>query len=219
MRCDEQLRDKIQSALDAFPARTDFPSGKKRAAVAITVVDRQRDAKVYELPFKASQAADAALVLTRRSNQLRKHAGQWALPGGRMDDGETPEQAALREMEEEVGIRLSPDRVMGCLDIYNTRSGYSICPVVIWGGRDLNMTPNPAEVASIHRIPITEFLRDDAPILFDIPESEHPALMMPVGNNWIAAPTAAMIYQFREVAILGNQKRVAHYEQPHFAWR
>jgi hypothetical protein len=97
-------------------------------------------------------------------------------------------------------------------------SGFIITPVVIWGGSGVDLTPNPAEVKSLHRIPIAEFMREDAPILQKIPESMNPVLLMPVGVTWIAAPTAAMIYQFREVAILGKGTRVAHYEQPCFAW-
>ncbi len=83
----------------------------------------------------------------------------------------------------------------------------------------MELSPNPTEVRSIHRIPIAEFLRKDAPILENNPQGEHPILLMPVGDNWIAAPTAAMIYQFREVAVYGNATRVAHFEQPFFAWK
>ena len=133
--------------------------------------------------------------------------------------GESPEETALRELEEEVGIRLGADRIIGGLDDYSTRSGFTITPIVVWGGTDITLIPNPEEVASIHRIPLIEFMRKDAPILEDIPESEHPVLFMPIGNSCIAAPTAAMIYQFREVALLGKDRRVAHYDQPYFAWQ
>jgi len=78
---------------------------------------------------------------------------------------------------------------------------------------------SPAEVASAHHIPVSEFLRKDAPWLDDVPTSRHPMLRMPVGDDYIAAPTAALIYQFREVCLLGRHTRVAHYEQPAFAWR
>ena len=90
--------------------------------------------------------------------------------------------------------------------------------MVIWGGSGVDLISNPAEVKTIHRIPIAELMREDAPILQQIPESRHPVLLMPVGVTWIAAPTGALIYQFREVAILGKNTRVAHYEQPYFAW-
>ena len=61
-------------------------------------------------------------------------------------------------------------------------------------------------------------MRKDAPILETIPESDNPVILMPVGYSWIAAPTAAVIYQFREVAIMGHTVRVDHFEQPYFAW-
>ena len=80
-------------------------------------------------------------------------------------------------------------------------------------------SPNPGEVASVHRIPLSEFLRQDAPLLEAMTGSEHPVLRMPVGSDFIAAPTAALIYQFREVCLLGRHTRVAHFEQPQFAWR
>jgi hypothetical protein len=62
-------------------------------------------------------------------------------------------------------------------------------------------------------------LREDAPILEGLAGCEHPVLKMPLGNDWVAAPTAAIAYQFREVAMLGKATRVAHFEQPRFAWR
>ena len=92
-------------------------------------------------------------------------------------------------------------------------------PIVVCGGAELKTEPNPDEVASVHRIPLREFLRDDSPMLSEMAGSEHPVLRMPVGSDWIAAPTAALIYQFREVCLLGRATRVAHYEQPAFAWR
>jgi len=141
------------------------------------------------------------------------------LPGGRIDEGETPEQAALRELHEEVGLRLGSDSLIGRLDDFVTRSGYVITPVLVWAGAARDMVPNPQEVQSIHRIPVSEFLRADAPMLETRDDSEHPVLRMPVGDSWIAAPTAAVLYQFRELCIWGRPTRVAHYEQPHFAWK
>ncbi|MDE2277370.1 MAG: CoA pyrophosphatase, partial [Burkholderiales bacterium] len=160
-----------------------------------------------------------ALLLTRRAAGLRRHAGQWALPGGRIDEGETPEQAALRELVEEVGLQLDPPAVLGRLDDYATRSGYLITPVVVWAGAARTLTPNPAEVASIHRIPADQLLRDDAPLLEAVPGADHPVLRMPVGEGWIAAPTAVFLYQFRELCLLGRPTRAAHFDQPRFAWR
>lgn len=217
--CDDALRRRIAANLDRFAVQARQSVAARRAAVAITVVAAGRGAAIDGLPRHAHWDPGAALVLTRRAAGLRDHAGQWAFPGGRMEDGERPRDAALRELSEEVGLRLAPDRVMGCLDDYITRSGFAITPVVIWGGRRADLTPDPAEVASVHRIPIAELMREDAPILETIPEGRHPVLLMPVGNSWIAAPTAAMLYQFREVAIRGRATRVAHFDQPYFAWR
>ncbi|MBA4369290.1 MAG: CoA pyrophosphatase [Desulfobacterium sp.] len=191
----------------------------RQAAVAVTIVDVLDETGVYGLQPRENQKQDAALILTRRASNLKAHSGQWSFPGGKMEKGETPEQTALRELEEEVGLRLSLDHIIGRLDDFSTRSGYTIKPVVVWGGTGKRLTPNPEEVESIHRIPIEEFLREDAPILHQTGISENPMLLMPVGDSWIAAPTAAIIYQFREVAILGNSTRVAHFDQPVFAWK
>lgn len=215
--CDESLHKQIIRNIDQFQIKKRQGEGNSRAAVAIIVTEAGDDQGVYG-STAGTDAHQAALILTRRTSKMTNHAGQWAFPGGRMDEGETPENTALRELQEEVGLDLGPDRIVGRLDDYTTRSGFVITPVVIWGGRDLDLSRNPAEVRSIHRIPIEEFMREDAPLLESIPESENPVLMMPVGYSWIASPTGAMIYQFREVAILGKDTRVAHFEQPYFAW-
>lgn len=215
----DDLLNHISSNLKRFDRQTHTKEGLKEAAVAITLVAIQKDPDIHDISFFESWVGHASIVLTRRSSKLRKHAGQWALPGGRMDLGESPEETVLRELEEEVGLKLEFDCIIGRLDDYSTRSGFTIKPIVVWGGTDITLTANPEEVASIHRIPLAEFMREDAPILQKIPESEHPVLLMPIGNSWIAAPTAAMIYQFREVAMLGIHRRVAHYEQPYFAWQ
>ena len=219
MQRDDALRQQITARLAAWPLHTPDEAGLKRAAVALVVADEGPGSGLWGLQRSGHWSTEAALILTRRAASLRGHAGQWALPGGRIDAGETPEQTALRELQEEVGLQLQPGDVMGRLDTFVTRSGYAITPVVVWAGPARQLTPNPAEVASIHRIPVAEFLRADAPILERLDGSEHPVLKMPVGDNWIAAPTAALIYQFREVCVLGRATRVAHFEQPRFAWK
>ena len=130
-----------------------------------------------------------------------------------------PEQTALRELHEEVGLSLPASAVLGRLDDYATRSGYVITPVLVWAGTARVLNANPAEVDSIHRIPVSELLRPDAPLLNQPRAQEHPVLRMPIGERWIAAPTAAFLYQFREVLLLGLHTRVAHFDQPFFAWR
>ena len=191
----------------------------RAAAVAVAVTEEGFGAALPGLPQHATWSERAALILTRRSEQLRDHAGQWALPGGRIEAGETPEQAALRELAEEVHLCLDADAVLGRLDDYVTRSGFVITPIVVWAGAARAITPDPAEVQSIHRIPVDEFLRADAPMLDASTDPARPVLRMPVGRTWIAAPTAAVLYQFRELCIEGRATRVAHFEQPEFAWK
>ncbi|WP_417515630.1 NUDIX hydrolase [Minwuia sp.] len=158
-------------------------------------------------------------VLTRRASTLSSHKGQWALPGGRVDPGETIVQAALREVAEEIGITVPEENVLGRLDDYVTRSGYCIAPIVAWIGPKPEFTLSPAEVQALHLIPLADLDRDDSPQFVTIPESDKPVIRMPLMTNHIHAPTAAVLYQFRDVALHGRDTRVAHYEQPVFAWK
>jgi mutator protein MutT len=211
--------DQLRERLRRIAVQPIDHSGRKSAAVAVTVTEEGHGAAVNGLARHASWRTDPALLLTRRAADLRSHAGQWAMPGGRIDEGETPEQAALRELAEEVGLTLAAEAVLGRLDDYATRSGYVITPVVVWAGAAREVVPNAAEVSSIHRIPTSELLRADAPLLNQVRGAEHPVLRMPIGEAWIAAPTAAFLYQFREWCLLGRATRVAHFDQPAFAWR
>ena len=213
------LRASVLQHLQAFTHLVPPPGQERAAAVALAITEEGFGADLPGLPRHKYWSSEAALILTRRAMHLRHHAGQWAMPGGRLDAGETPEQAALRELSEEVGLHLGPQDVLGRLDDYVSRSGFIITPVVVWAGAARGMQPNPGEVQSIHRIPVSEFMREDSPMLETLHDTEHPAMRVPVGTTWIAAPTAAMIYQFREVCIHGRMVRVAHFEEPEFARR
>ena len=214
---DHHLRQRVEANLRGFTVQAAGEHALRAAAVAVAIIEEGTGADLPGIATPATWSARAALLLTRRAEGLGSHGGQWALPGGRIDPGETPEQAALRELAEEVGLQLEPDAVLGRLDDFTSRSGFVITPVVVWAGRARDLVPNPGEVASIHRIPMAEFLRADAPQLETLADSEHPVLRMPVGERAIAAPTAAVLYQFREVCLLGRATRVAHFEQPLFA--
>lgn len=160
----------------------------------------------------------ATVILTVRASGLRRHGGQWACPGGRRDPGESAEAAALRELEEEVGLALPPEHILGCLDDYPTRSGFVITPVVVWGSAEAVLKPDPREVASIHLVPI-ELLSPGRIVLEPGPESGRPVLALALPQGLLYAPTAAVLYQFSEVALHGRATRVDHYEQPRFAWQ
>lgn len=204
-RLDPELRARVETNLGGFPRRTLPLAGRRHAAVALALID--------------DDAGRPCFVLTRRARRLRRHAGQWALPGGRLDPGEDADDAARRELEEEVGLALAPAAILGRLDDYATRSGFVITPVVVWGGAGVSLHPDPREVAEVHRVPVAELHRPDVPQLRSIPESDRPVLSIPLVGTQIHAPTAALLYQLREVAFLGRPTRVAHYEQPVFAWR
>lgn len=219
MECNDTLKHRIVDHLSSFEVDIASSHEGRSAAVAVAVTDGGFGAELSGLPTYEDWQGHASLVLTKRSSKLRTHPGQWALPGGRIDDGESPEAAALREMHEEVGLDLDTTAVLGRLDDFITRSGFIMTPIVVWIGPHRDFTPNQDEVDSIHRIPVAEFLREDAPMLNEEEGHGTPVLRMPVGDNWIAAPTAAILYQFREVCIEGRDTRVAHFEQPAFAWR
>jgi len=198
----DTLRSAIVANLSAFQ-RQEATGPARSAAVAFAIIE---------------DGGSASFLLTRRALHLTHHPGQFALPGGRIDPGESAAEAALREMEEEVGVRVGGDAVLGCLDDFTTRSGFAITPVVLWVGEAV-LHPDPREVHAIFRVPLVELDRDDAPRLTEIPQSDRPVLSMPLFGDYIYAPTAVFLYQFREVALRGQATRVDHYEQPLFAWR
>jgi 8-oxo-dGTP pyrophosphatase MutT (NUDIX family) len=196
-------RAAIAANLSRFRRVTASGEGLKAASVAVCVVF-QRDAR--------------SLLLTRRAASLRAHAGQWALPGGGRDAGESAPDAARRELHEETGVRVGAGDVLGMLDDYVTRSGYLITPVVVWGGPVSPAMSGPAsEVAQIHVIPLADL--DVEPRLLRIPESCSPVIQLPLLGRYLHAPTAAIVYQFCQVALHGHAVRVAHFEQPVFAWK
>jgi 8-oxo-dGTP pyrophosphatase MutT (NUDIX family) len=205
---DGALRSTIAERCVSFPHQStiELTAGLKRAAVAIMLLETE------------DGAGDAAFLLTRRAKGLRGHSGQWALPGGRCDAGETVAQAALREIGEEIGLALEAGAVLGTLDDYPTRSGYLITPVVVWAGLNPVLRLNHAEVAFVNRVPLTDIAREEAVVFSTIPESPRTLVHMRINGTTVHAPTAALLYQFREL-LAGRVTRVSELEQPVFAWR
>ena len=202
---DAALFARARANLDRFERRSIAPDGRRPAAVALVLLPDDEGRPCF--------------LITRRAKTLRAHAGQWALPGGRIDAGESAEQAVRRELEEEVGLALGAGAVLGLLDDYGTRSGFIITPVVVWAEGVAPLVANPGEVAGIYRVPLADLDRPDVPRLIRIPESERPVIQLPLLGSLIHAPTAAVVYQMREVVLHGRSTRVDHLEQPVWAWR
>jgi 8-oxo-dGTP pyrophosphatase MutT (NUDIX family) len=209
----DALRQRIARHLAGFPRRSIAEPGLRRAAVVLVVARTGAE--------HVALADDACILLTKRPENLRRHAGQFALPGGRLDEGETAEAAALRELHEELRLELDPAAILGTLDDYATRSGFVITPIVAWGGAAEDLTPDPVEVARVLRIPFRDLDSPDIPHLDPQGEGAPPVLSAPLATlgHKVYAPTAAMLYQFREVALHGRETRVAHFDQPRFAWK
>ena len=205
---DESLRNSIQQRLSDFETHIVDDADLRRAAVSFTIVN-------------VEGSDEAAFLLTRRPKHLNRHGGQYALPGGRIDGNETPVGAALRELHEEIGIRISDSDVLGTMDDYRTRSGFIITPVVVWAGANVTVNPDPGEVAAVFRIPIADLTSPEIPFLENSEEQGKTVLSTPLKTlgHRVFAPTAAFIYQFREVILFDQPTRVAHFDQPKFAWK
>ena len=193
------LRTQLLDNLTRFERRALPCAGLRCAAVALVI-------------GMAADSGCPCFILTRRAQALGSHAGQWALPGGRRDHAESSVETALRETREEIGVVLRPDDVLGLLDDYVTRSGYLITPVVLWHGDYFHFSHDPREVAGVYEVPVAELGDPRVPEYRHIPESERPLISVPLPSVrcTIHAPTAA---------IASRDTRVAHYEQPVFAWR
>lgn len=188
-----------RARLDAFRHTevADAP-GMRRAAVVLCVVE---------------SAGTLCVVVIRRAYRGR-NAGQWGLPGGRLDDGETPLQAGLRELREEVGVTLGEDAVLGRLDDFPAASGFTITPIVAAAAGPVPLTPNH-EVHAVHLVTLERLAAPDTPHW--VPQTDGPPLLqMHFRPDMVLhAPTGALLWQFREVVLLGRlAARVADFAQP-----
>ena len=196
------LRSRIEANLADFARRAVPGLGLRRAAVAILL---------------SPLDGQTTYVLTRRALTLRRGAGNYALPGGNAEPGEDAVAAAIRETAEELGVLVGPDQALGLLDDFVTLGGHVVTPVVLWSEAPLALAPDPVEVHEAWRLPVSELDHPESPrseLNPDGPPDGSPILKMFARGQWINPPTAAFLYQFREVALRGRPTRVIDIGQP-----
>jgi 8-oxo-dGTP pyrophosphatase MutT (NUDIX family) len=197
------FRTRAVAHFATFQRRKIAPEGRRRAAVAI-VVSPARGRATY--------------LLTRRALTMRRNAGNYALPGGNVEAGEDALDAAIRETREELGVRLDRADLIGLLDDFVTLGGHVVTPVVLATARALKLTPDPAEVHQAWRLPVAQLDLPETPRF--VPQAEGPPILqMRARHGWINAPTAAWLYQFREVALHGRATRLDDVGQPDWTAR
>jgi 8-oxo-dGTP pyrophosphatase MutT (NUDIX family) len=195
------LRDRILTNLATFERVAIEPSSHRRAAVAILL---------------SPQDGKPTFVLTRRALTMRRGAGNYALPGGNCDGDELVIDAALREVHEELGVTVAREAALGLLDDFITLGGHVVTPVILLTDTPLTLTPDPTEVHAAWFIPLTDLDHPESPRHVPNPDGGDPILRMFANGDWINAPTAAWLYQFREVALRGRAVRLNDVGQP--AW-
>lgn len=143
-----------------------------------------------------------SLLLTRRTAHLKHHSGQIAFPGGSADPGDgTPEETALRETLEEVGLDRGRIEIVGRLDTYVTRTGFDVTPVIGVLQHPLDLALQEAEVESAFEVPLTFFL-DPASRKIDsrlYAGATRYFYAFPYNNYYIWGATAGMINNLVEV--------------------
>ncbi len=198
----EEFEDRVRACIAGFQRIAVEDESLVPAAVAIALSANRRGRPTF--------------LLTRRAATLRRHAGQWALPGGTRDCGESAAATAVRELWEEVGVPAADVEYVGLLDDYVTRSGYVITPVVLLVPPMVQLRPNPDEVAGVYRIPVAQL--SSAGSLLIEQRGEATTLRLRILGRLVNPPTAAILHQFAELVLHDRHTRVGHFVQPLFTW-
>ncbi|MDR7166486.1 8-oxo-dGTP pyrophosphatase MutT (NUDIX family) [Nocardia kruczakiae] len=195
----QDFRELAAGRLREFEFRTvaDVP-GMRRASVVLCVLEHD---------------GQPCVVVIKRAYRGR-NAGQWALPGGRVDGDETAVAAGLRELHEEIGLVAPPTSVLGRLDDFPAASGFAITPIVVALDDPGALYPNDDEVHAVHFVRLDRLAADDVPHWVDRPDGSR-LLQLRIGDSMtIHAPTGGILLQFRDVVLLGRDTRVADLLQP-----
>jgi len=154
------------------------------------------------------------LPIFQRPLGMSRHAGQMALPGGKVHAGEDAHECAIRELNEELGLAVDQTSVLGMLDDFDTQSGFTITPVVVWSGAGAaTLRPSASEVRELFLIGVQELRAAVATA------RPGPSFSLRLPRVEVFAPTGAILYQFSEVALGGRSCRVADFYQPPFTHR
>jgi 8-oxo-dGTP pyrophosphatase MutT (NUDIX family) len=196
--------ERIAANLKGFERHEIDPTDRRRAAVAL-LISPLNGALTY--------------ALTRRALTLRRGAGNYALPGGNFEPGEDAIDAAVRESNEELGLTLERSSAIGPMDDFLTLGGHVVTPVVLWSDAPLALDPDPTEVHAAFLEPLSDLDHPEAPLSVANPDGGEPILRMYAQGTWINPPTAAFLYQFREVALHGRATRVHMVGQPNWTAR
>jgi ADP-ribose pyrophosphatase YjhB (NUDIX family) len=182
--------EEIRAALRRFRRRRIPHWGAQRAAMAVIV---------------SSGAGGPAVLLTRRADRLGTHRGQLALPGVRTDRWESAAHAARDRLGTRLGLHLPPESVLGKLDDYVTPGRVVITPIALWAAP---VGAQQSPTTDLLAIPLTDL--DVEPVFLASSESDRPVIRLPIHGEWLHAPTAAILHQFREIVFHRRPTRVSH---------
>lgn len=184
----DDLARAVQQIGDPTPITGGAPPGARPSAVLIPIYD---------------EGAGAVVVLTRRAQHLRSHKGEVSFPGGRQEAGESPREAALRESEEETGLRPSEVAIVGELDPLATFSSQSlIVPYVGLLENRPDLVAQESEVEAILHVPLADLLHDEAfrEEQWRFAEGYHPLYFFEIVGDTIWGATARILHQLLSIA-------------------
>jgi len=195
-------RAEIVSRLAASPPVEELLTADDLEKQAFNAKEGLKPAAV--LLLVVNHPLDPTVVFTQRTADLADHAGQISFPGGRVDAGDaSPEETALREAREEIGVDTTRIETLGRLPLYNTSTGYAVTPVVGWLEPPVTYDPDPREVADVFEVPLA-FLLDAGNHRYE--SAFYRGRMrrywaMPYGERFIWGATAGMLVTFHRILV------------------